>query len=106
MLSAGVLWAGVGGGVLEGGRILDEEPDADSEADLGADLDVGADFAETGVVSTAEGRGATAVESDPSLRCQPTGGTICTMLPHFGQATMSPMADSSLTLSRAWQVVH
>ena len=71
-----------------------------------ADLDNDCDFAGTAVVSTAEVRGAATVESDVSFRCQPTGGTICTMLPHLGQATMSPMADSSLTLSRAWHVVH
>jgi hypothetical protein len=37
---------------------------------------------------------------------QPTGGTTCTMLWHLGQARMSPITDSSLTLSRARQVVH
>jgi hypothetical protein len=39
-------------------------------------------------------------------RFQSTGGTICTMLPHLGQARISPITDSSLTLSRARQVVH
>ncbi len=42
----------------------------------------------------------------PSPRRQSGGGTICTILWHFGQARISPMTDSSLTTSRAWQVVH
>jgi len=36
----------------------------------------------------------------------PRGGTTCTMLPHLGQARISPRTESSLTLSRARQVVH
>jgi hypothetical protein len=39
-------------------------------------------------------------------RFQPTGGTICTMLPHLGHARIWPMTDSSLTLSRTRHVVH
>lgn len=37
---------------------------------------------------------------------QPAGGITCTMLLHFGQLTMFPMAASLRTLSRAWQVVQ
>ncbi len=43
---------------------------------------------------------------EPSGRFQSGGGTICTMLPHFGQPKMSPITDASLTTSRALQVVH
>jgi hypothetical protein len=46
-----------------------------------------------------------AVSADDD-RFQSTGGTICTMLPHLGQARISPITDSSLTLSRERQVVH
>jgi hypothetical protein len=37
---------------------------------------------------------------------QSTGGTTCTMLPQRGQFRMLPTTDSSLTLSRARQVVQ
>ncbi len=50
-----------------------------------------------------EVEGTTSVEES---RFQPKGGTTCTMLPHLGQARIWPITDSSLTLSRAWQVVH
>jgi hypothetical protein len=43
---------------------------------------------------------------EPAERFQPIGGTTCTMLLHLGQARMSPIADSSRTLSRALQVVQ
>jgi hypothetical protein len=41
-----------------------------------------------------------------STAFQPGGGTTCTMLPHFAQARIWPIAAGSRTLSRAWQVVH
>ncbi|HTM53222.1 MAG TPA: hypothetical protein VL175_04310 [Pirellulales bacterium] len=47
--------------------------------------------------------GATVAETD---LLHPRGGTTCTMLPHFGQARISPRTESSLTFSRARQVVH
>jgi len=37
---------------------------------------------------------------------QPSGGTICTMLPHFGHATIAPMESALRTASFAPQVVH
>jgi hypothetical protein len=42
----------------------------------------------------------------PSDDFQSTGGTTCTMLPQRGQFKMLPTTDSSLTLSRARQVVQ
>jgi hypothetical protein len=38
--------------------------------------------------------------------CQPSGGTICTMLPHLGHSRIWPITPTSRTLSRAVQVVH
>jgi hypothetical protein len=35
---------------------------------------------------------------------QPGGGTTSTMLPHFGQVRICPIAASLRTFSRAWQV--
>jgi len=62
---------------------LDNEAALDNEAGLAADADLDSElvdgagvFVWTAVVSMAEGRGATTVESDVSFRCQPTGGTI------------------------------
>jgi hypothetical protein len=37
---------------------------------------------------------------------QPGGGATCTMLPHFGQDRICPMAAGSMTFSRALQVVQ
>jgi hypothetical protein len=37
---------------------------------------------------------------------QPGGGTTWTMLSHFGQMRICPMADSLKTFSLAWQVVQ
>jgi hypothetical protein len=59
--------------------------------------------------SRGDASGLTGVESPAALgagRFQPGGGTTCTKLPHFGQSRISPIADSSWTLSRAWHVVH
>ena len=56
-------------------------------------------------VSFAGAAGTVSASSAP-LRFQSTGGTTCTMLWHLGQDRIWPMADSSLTLSRAEQVVH
>ena len=36
----------------------------------------------------------------------PLGPWTITMLPHFGQARICPIAELSRTRSRAWQVVH
>jgi len=41
-----------------------------------------------------------------SAGVQPTGGTTCTMLEHFGHVRICPMTDSSRTFKRARQVVH
>jgi len=38
--------------------------------------------------------------------CHPGGGTTSTMLLHFGQVRICPMAASSRTLSLAWQVAQ
>ena len=40
------------------------------------------------------------------LGFQPGGGTTSTMLPHLGQANITPTASWLRTLSRAWQVVQ
>ena len=44
--------------------------------------------------------------ASPDGLAESVGRTTCTMLPHLGQARISPITDSSLTLSRARQVVH
>jgi hypothetical protein len=36
----------------------------------------------------------------------PSGGVICTKLPHFGQSTIAPMTSALRTASRARQVVQ
>ncbi len=38
--------------------------------------------------------------------CHPGGATTWTMLSHFGQMRICPMADSLKTFSLAWQVVQ
>jgi hypothetical protein len=38
--------------------------------------------------------------------CHPGGGTTRTMLSHFGQIRICPIADTSKTFSLAWQVVQ
>lgn len=42
----------------------------------------------------------------PGVSVLVSGASTKTMLPHFGQDRIWPMADSSRTRSRAWQVVH
>jgi hypothetical protein len=56
-------------------------------------------FAAAGIASGADGVAA-------AVGIQPGGGTTWTMLWHLGQDRMSPMTDSSLTISLALQVVQ
>ncbi len=45
-------------------------------------------------------------DSPDSGGSHPSGGTIWTMLPHFGHATIAPMESALRTASFAPQVVH
>jgi hypothetical protein len=98
------------------GAVCDCSVFGEATCDFGAWLEAGlavgepaaGDFIEAGDFGVAVGgaRFEDSAGAAASERRQPGGGTICTILPHFGHPRISPITDSSLTTSRALHVVQ